>query len=943
MQYFNRCFVTLALIISAFAGCAQAPPILRQFLTTNSDPIAFGTGVQSTTNLGKTQFTLSVSAAGTNGGTVTNIAIASDQLTVSGSPISVGGTITIDIPKLLKITNGLLRADFAGGTYLQQSFLNAPANPSAWYFYDSKFPKNVLYYVDGIFITECPWFFLSNAVVGLDLIVGGTVTASNVVNMKSQVSVQNDGASQPMALFDTPNNQTTISNLTVTNKLNVGNIGVVITNGSFAIQGKSQVDSNLVVKGFFETYGPSNYFQKDVAIDGTLYTSNINAVTITGTFSNTTFIGNSTYYSSNQFSGSNNFNTGSLFLGGTNISDFFGGAALGTNNPIAFASSLWSPSNKVGSAFLFQDDASHWLDNGSGSMTFYNPTNLVGAISYDGSGEYTDNNFWKEGTRYYYLKGANDTKIEDQNGTQLLATGTIIPSGGGNRAIFYGTPSTPITAQVYEEVLRVENGNVFYRGTNIGTLLGSGTGGQSNFVNVTATNAMLTNAYIGTASIQTLNVTTNNVDVMNITNANFQNLTVASLVTTNQTNFGNTVWTNAGGTGVTIGTNGSVNGLFIRDTGTSLTLQNPRPANITSNFQFLFNNTGGDVELLLGWLAGTGIKLTANGFRLILDGTELQIMGSGNLAAHVDTSGNFLVDGLFLPATAGTKGIGNINYPWLSAWTRSVYSDTNLTFGFRNNDWLTIDTNGNSTFAKQLTVNGDLTITNNLGGTTGGTWGTNGNLTTTGNLNIGQQSSLGTNALLTAPQWIDLSIPSSILGTAAGTPSDVAIGNVGTGIGAKALAYDRDDYSYGNTQFPHNVAETNALFPNWYFSPHIHICPATNVNLSATGSNVTWRMEWELTPIGTNVAGGMTGTNEVHFQFNGVNTNAGYHSLVSLGKITNNLGLNMLSADFRFRIGRSDINNASNYSSLKLPLMYIDLHVPVGNKTLLGSRQETVQ
>ena len=67
----------------------------------------------------------------------------------------------------------------------------------------------------------------------------------------------------------------------------------------------------------------------------------------------------------------------------------------------------------------------------------------------------------------------------------------------------------------------------------------------------------------------------------------------------------------------------------------------------------------------------------------------------------------------------------------------------------------------------------------------------------------------------------------------------IAPGNI------QVMAYDQNDFFQGNVQFPHNIAQTNDLFPVFNFEPHLHICPQANVDVSGGNSNMTWELQWE--------------------------------------------------------------------------------------------------
>lgn len=185
-----------------------------------------------------------------------------------------------------------------------------------------------------------------------------------------------------------------------------------------------------------------------------------------------------------------------------------------------------------------------------------------------------------------------------------------------------------------------------------------------------------------------------------------------------------------------------------------------------------------------------------------------------------------------------------------------------------------------------------------------------------------------TNAVLKKPQWVDVTLNYAYSVTGPSAPSLTAVTNSSA---IQALAFDNGDILYAIGQMPHNLAVTNSIFPNFYFNPHVHFC--TIGTLNNTHSNVTWRMEWDL----ANVNGGWTtaGTNSVTM---GV-TNNFTHYVVSLGPITNAVP-SEISAVFRCRIMRP-ASVAQDYSnSHDVLFLGTDLHVPVGNDTAIGSREQ---
>jgi hypothetical protein len=189
-----------------------------------------------------------------------------------------------------------------------------------------------------------------------------------------------------------------------------------------------------------------------------------------------------------------------------------------------------------------------------------------------------------------------------------------------------------------------------------------------------------------------------------------------------------------------------------------------------------------------------------------------------------------------------------------------------------------------------------------------------------------------TNYSLTAPQWIDVPVLYAFSGTGPSAPSLTAVTN---GSVIQALAMDNTDILYAQGQFPHNIAITNAVFPKFYVEPHIHFS-TTGGAIDSTHSNVTFQVEWEMASIGSYYNN--RGTNIATF---GVTTD-GFHYLGELGHITNTIPSG-ISTVFRCRLTRpaSALRDIGNGHLVLIDSM--DVHVPVGNSTAIGSREDNSQ
>ena len=136
--------------------------------------------------------------------------------------------------------------------------------------------------------------------------------------------------------------------------------------------------------------------------------------------------------------------------------------------------------------------------------------------------------------------------------------------------------------------------------------------------------------------------------------------------------------------------------LQVSHDGTSALFYNPNGSTGVNHFIWRMNNTVSDVDLNLGWQASQGVKFKTSQ-NLSLDGAGVRLQNSGTNIMHIDTAGVWLDGGLLLPATTGTKGLGNTIYTWGTVYSRALYSDSgqNLALGINGSEKVTIKTDGN--------------------------------------------------------------------------------------------------------------------------------------------------------------------------------------------------------------------------------------------------------
>lgn len=218
-----------------------------------------------------------------------------------------------------------------------------------------------------------------------------------------------------------------------------------------------------------------------------------------------------------------------------------------------------------------------------------------------------------------------------------------------------------------------------------------------------------------------------------------------------------------------------------------------------------------------------------------------------------------------------------------------------------------------------------------LGGN--GTIGTNGSasILTINASPVVSGSMTVSNVALTYPQWVDT--PVSYAYSAVG-PSAPTLVSVSGSSPIQLLGFNNSTLLYGLAQWPHNIAVTNATTPVLYYEPHVHF---SVVNAPAPGAtNVTWRLIWQYGEIGIPY-GTRCFTNTVTMSI----TTSNVQYLAEFGHFTNN---NMgITGIFRCRLDRPASAVGDYDSAATVLLNGFDIHVPIANFTISGSRQDAVQ
>lgn len=330
--------------------------------------------------------------------------------------------------------------------------------------------------------------------------------------------------------------------------------------------------------------------------------------------------------------------------------------------------------------------------------------------------------------------------------------------------------------------------------------------------------------------------------------------------------------------------------------------------NLTNNWMF-GDTTNPYVRLdnaqgsYLGY-AGTSLSVGSASMSVTIGGASRL-----NMTANITTTSNLQVNVVGIRSNAApTAALLGANAAGLFYGTNSVAL-------------IATDASSNLISAP-LTLGGTATASNFVA-TAGGLTATNGPTTVS-------------NLVLAAPQWIDVPVNYGGVGLATAAPTPV-LASASTAV--QVLAFDNGDALYGNVQMPHNLATTNAAFPQQYITPHVHF----SINGSTpdlTHTNITWQVEWEIADVnGTYTT---RGTNSVT---TGVAASAGSlnkHYTASFANITNSTPLG-ISAIWRCRLTRPASAGQDYSNAHDVLLDGFDMHVPVGNVTVLGSRSPTTQ
>ena len=197
-----------------------------------------------------------------------------------------------------------------------------------------------------------------------------------------------------------------------------------------------------------------------------------------------------------------------------------------------------------------------------------------------------------------------------------------------------------------------------------------------------------------------------------------------------------------------------------------------------------------------------------------------------------------------------------------------------------------------------------------------------GSINVENNINVSKTLN-ASNLVLTVPAWKDIVKDPNALSKGGIAVKQVPV-HPGTVITVEA--WENGSYGDGSIQFNHDLAITNAAFPNLYIQPHVHIAVT---NIPGGTSTTTWKLDYIWAPINDNFATAVSGsiTNTLTF------TAANQHYTLSLGNITNNAASGTVSSVLSYRLSR--INGGAGDVGAELVHIHdFDIHYPVNR---LGS------
>lgn len=172
------------------------------------------------------------------------------------------------------------------------------------------------------------------------------------------------------------------------------------------------------------------------------------------------------------------------------------------------------------------------------------------------------------------------------------------------------------------------------------------------------------------------------------------------------------------------------------------------------------------------------------------------------------------------------------------------------------------------------------------------------------------------NFVFRIPRWVDEKIGGMQLSPSpSAAPTQVETVSAS---GVYGLGWDIGDWASFSLQMAHGMAETNSLFPNLYYGPHLHV---SSTATDGGANKATFVMKWQIAAVNGDYNGTLARTQTVTFAA------ANTHYLCDFGVVTNNAFSGRDSVVARGTIYR--IAGADDVGANVAITDSVDFHIPV--------------
>lgn len=173
------------------------------------------------------------------------------------------------------------------------------------------------------------------------------------------------------------------------------------------------------------------------------------------------------------------------------------------------------------------------------------------------------------------------------------------------------------------------------------------------------------------------------------------------------------------------------------------------------------------------------------------------------------------------------------------------------------------------------------------------------------------------NLVYRIPRWIDEKISGDSMNpNPSASPTRVEVSGAGSGV--YAVGWDIGDDGSFSLQMAHGLAETNSLFPNLYYGPHLHV---SSTATAGGADKATFVLLWQIAALNGDYNGTLARTQTVTFAA------ANTHYLCDFGVVTNNALSGRDSVIARGTVYR--IAGADDVGANVAIVDSIDYHIPV--------------